>query len=105
MPEQIQLERTKIDQEYQMRDMFRKVFSNPGGIAVLASIFDQAGYFSQNPETLNKDLVALCNWILARIGSIHPLNAFAFAEALIKISNDDDLVNATAVLTSQQEDQ
>jgi hypothetical protein len=102
--EQAQVEHAKIKQEYEIRNLFRQVFANPNGIAVLAAIFNQAGYFSQNPDTLNKELAALCNWILAQMGSIHALNAFAFAEALIKIGNDDDLVYATDALTAQQEE-
>ena len=102
-PEQAEYERQKIKQAYAIRELYRKVFGNPDGAAVLASIFDQSGYYSQNPETVNKDLVALCNWILAQMGSIHHLNAFAFADALINISNDDDLVNATDAITVQEE--
>lgn len=89
-----------------MRETFRTVLDprRPEAAAVLASLMDQAGYFSLNAETVKPELVAMVNWLLAEIGVIHPLNVYRFAQALLGIANDDDLAEAQRIANQGETD-
>jgi hypothetical protein len=84
----------EVDEKRKIREVFRTVLDprrQETGI-VLAAILDQAGYFSMNPQTVNPELVALCNWLLGEVGIVHPGNMVAYARAILGTANDDDLV-------------
>lgn len=85
-----------LDAARRTREVFRVVFDprRPESSVVLGAILNQAGYFSMNPESVNKDLVALCNWLLYQLGVVHPDNVYNYAKAALDTMNDDDLMRA-----------
>lgn len=84
----------EVDQARVVRETFRTVLDprRDETAIVLGAILDQAGYFSMNSQTVNPELVALCNWLLGQIGVIHPQNVYHYAKAILQTANDDDLV-------------
>jgi len=82
-----------LDEQRKVREVFRTVLDprRPETAVVMGAILDQAGYFSMNRETVNPELVALCNWLLGQIGVIHPLNVYQFTQAILGTANDDDI--------------
>jgi hypothetical protein len=84
----------KIDRDLASRNAWRRRFPPKDREAAvnLAELMNEAGSFSVNPESIKPELVAQVNFVLYKLGVIHPLNLEAFAAAILSIANDEDLV-------------
>ena len=103
-PEERTLALAKIDRALSTRDLYRRVYKDDEAIVTIAQMMDDAGYYSTNPDTIKPELIAQVNRLLNSIGSIHPLNTFNYAKAIVGIADDEDLRAQRAALVAAEED-
>jgi len=93
-----------MDNPYQMftmeeirknRAIWQKVFKNPEGEAVMAEILNRLGYYNADPETINPNNIALCNWMFAKLGILTLPKIEQFTHAIMQGADNSDLQEDT----------
>lgn len=102
-PDERALALARLDRALSTRALYRRVYQGDEAVVTLAQMMDDAGYYSTNPETIKPELIAAVNRLLQSIGTVHPLNTFNFAKALVSIADDEDLVAQKVALEAKED--
>lgn len=88
------------------RSTFREHFTRGAGPEILAWIGNECGAWSQDPQKVKPELIAMWNRLLGKIGTVHEANLRTIASSLLEASNDEDLIALQRrAQTQRKEDQ
>ena len=84
----------------QVMESYSRVFSTQDGKIVLADILSQLGYFSNQPEGIRPECLAVANTLLSRCGLLNSSGAGILMEG---IAYSIDLALAMKARTEQED--
>lgn len=74
------------------RKAYIDTFSSPDGKGVLGDILNRLGYYATDPSFVNPDLIAVANWLLAKMGINTPSNYAKYIENLVDAASFEDVI-------------
>lgn len=80
-----------IEEAYRVRQIMRNTYCYHDGPAALLMLWLESTALSTDAKDINPSMAAHFNQMLYNLGILHPKNYVRLVDALIGLSNDDDL--------------